>query len=108
MSGPRVLVFVAGGVTFSEIRAAYEVEQATKRDIVLGKSCFFYFPSIRRDVYLSICVYLFACCLGGSHVLTPTMFMQDLAQLSKSHFSTPSESTKGGKHGLKLKDKKKH
>lgn len=32
-----VILFVIGGVTFSEIRAAYEVSETTKREVYIGK-----------------------------------------------------------------------
>jgi hypothetical protein len=32
----RSIVFMAGGVTFSEMRCAYEVMSATQREIVIG------------------------------------------------------------------------
>ena len=32
-----VVLFVIGGVTYSEIRSAYEVSEATKREIYIGK-----------------------------------------------------------------------
>ncbi|KAJ1560234.1 vacuolar sorting protein VPS33/slp1, partial [Cladochytrium tenue] len=34
-NGPRVVVFVMGGVTFSEMRAAYEVAAEYKRDVLI-------------------------------------------------------------------------
>lgn len=35
-SGGRSLVFVAGGVTYSELRAAYEVMEQHKKEVVIG------------------------------------------------------------------------
>ncbi len=35
-SGPRFIVFVAGGCTFAEMRTIYEVAQASKKEILLG------------------------------------------------------------------------
>lgn len=32
-----VVLFVIGGVTYSEIRSAYEVSEATKREVYIGK-----------------------------------------------------------------------
>lgn len=59
-SGPRLIVFIAGGVTYSEMRVAYEVTAAYKQknwDIVVG----------------------------GSHVLTPSDFVNNLRDLDKLH-----------------------
>jgi hypothetical protein len=36
-NGPRIVLFIAGGATFSEIRGAYEVMKNYKRDILIGK-----------------------------------------------------------------------
>lgn len=35
-TGSRSLIFVAGGVTFSELRAAYEVMELHKKEVVIG------------------------------------------------------------------------
>eukprot|EP00668_Euglena_longa_P041600 GGOE01054770.1.p1 GENE.GGOE01054770.1~~GGOE01054770.1.p1 ORF type:complete len:609 (+),score=216.48 GGOE01054770.1:92-1918(+) len=36
LSGPRLIVFVVGGVTYSEIRSAYEVMRESKREVIVG------------------------------------------------------------------------
>jgi syntaxin-binding protein 1 len=41
MNGPRVIVYVLGGLSFAEIRAASTLSQLKKRDILIGKcNCF--------------------------------------------------------------------
>jgi len=51
--GPRYMVFVAGGVAYSELRAAHEVAVQNAREVVIG----------------------------GSHIVTPTDFLIEVADL---------------------------
>lgn len=54
-SRQRVIVFMAGGATYSEARACYEVSRSANRDIVLATS----------------------------HMLTPALFVRQVSDLSK-------------------------
>eukprot|EP01111_Echinosteliopsis_oligospora_P010004 TRINITY_DN3032_c0_g1_i2.p1 TRINITY_DN3032_c0_g1~~TRINITY_DN3032_c0_g1_i2.p1 ORF type:complete len:211 (-),score=77.82 TRINITY_DN3032_c0_g1_i2:89-721(-) len=51
--GARIIVFIAGGMTYSEMRSAYEISQATQRQVIIG----------------------------STHILTPADFVEQLASL---------------------------
>ena len=53
---PRMIVFIVGGASFSEVRAVYEVTNERKN---------------------------WECILGGSHLITPEQFLGDLKNLGE-------------------------
>ncbi|KAG1140229.1 hypothetical protein G6F37_006323 [Rhizopus arrhizus] len=56
-SGPPVIIFIVGGMTYSEIRSAYELAETFDREIYIG----------------------------STHVITPDKFVQDISQLDKDN-----------------------
>jgi len=53
-AGPRIIVFILGGMTFSEMRTAYEITSKHQR----------------------------LCFIGSTHIITPKKFLEDLSQLA--------------------------
>ena len=37
-SGPTIIIFVVGGLSYSEMRAAYDASEATNREVIVGES----------------------------------------------------------------------
>lgn len=67
----RLFVFVAGGMTYSEVREVYELSSLLSKDIYIGMSTFFPIsrtPLLRYD-------------LGSTHTITPRPFIDDLKVL---------------------------
>jgi len=54
LAGPRIIVFILGGMTFSEMRTAYEITSQHQR----------------------------LCFVGSTHIITPNKFLADLGRLA--------------------------
>lgn len=70
-SRQRVLVFVAGGMTCSEMREVYLLSKSLDKDIIIGE-----YPSDQSrhfEIKLKIA--------GSTHTITPTHFMEDMRSL---------------------------
>ncbi|CAG8441868.1 14334_t:CDS:10 [Dentiscutata heterogama] len=52
---PRIIVFIAGGVSYSELRTAYEITTKHRQDVIIG----------------------------STHIITPRKFVEDLSLLRK-------------------------
>lgn len=55
MTGPRILVFIVGGATFSEMRTGYEMTAKLNREVIIM----------------------------STHILTPNLFIEQLRSLKK-------------------------
>ena len=64
-------MFVAGGMTYSEMREAYLLSKSLNKDIYIGSLLFFSSP----------CGALIPLSIGSTHTLTPREFVDDLKVL---------------------------
>jgi syntaxin-binding protein 1 len=65
----RIIVFIAGGMTYSEVREVYELSSSVGKDIYIGKVTL---------LASNIGAYIL---LGSTHTFTPRQFIDDLKVL---------------------------
>lgn len=68
----RVIVFVAGGLAYSEIRAAYKVSEAHNKDVFIG-----------QPLSLQLLLWLTIPRAGSTNIVTPEQFVTDLSNLDR-------------------------
>lgn len=66
----RLILFVAGGMTYSEMRLAYVIGQSLGKEVFIGKSFRGW-----RGLALTL--------IGSTHVITPEAFVRDLKYLGR-------------------------
>lgn len=71
LSGSRVIIFVVGGITHSEMRVAYELQKAYKRE-VRGTLLTSIIPKL---------IFAFQVIVGSTEIITPARFVEQLRSL---------------------------
>lgn len=91
-SGSRLIIFVLGGVSHSEMRCAYEVTHANKScEVIIGKSpyeCSHTDNIMKEALWLCLKILPFWLSLGSTHILTPCDLLRDIFNLGKQPMET--------------------
>ena len=75
-TSPRIMVFIAGGATYSEMRAGYEVTNDKKNwEIVMG--------GLSSFLLLLLFIYMIIF-VGGTHIMTPEEFLDYVKDVAGS------------------------
>ena len=73
-TSPRIIVFIAGGATYSEMRAGYEVTNDKKNwEIVMGR--------LSSPAHVLKYIHVF---VGGTHIMTPEEFLDYVKDVAGS------------------------
>jgi syntaxin-binding protein 1 len=68
----RVIVFFAGGVTYSEMREAYQLSTSLNRDVIIGRL---------STAFALLAIKLTGLIPGSTHTITPNQLVDDLKVL---------------------------
>lgn len=80
-TGPRIIVFIIGGMTYSEMRCVYEVTQSNgKWEALIGESAAPPLSSTThfKTVQGALIILHFLCPLGSTHIITPPKYLKEL------------------------------
>lgn len=78
----RLIIFVAGGITYSEMRTAYQVGLALGKEVIIGESIL-ELSKLKR-VELEVTLSCRFTSTGSTHVITPESFVTDLKAIGRS------------------------
>lgn len=81
---PRIIVFMVGGTSYSEMRAAYEVTNDKKNwEIIMGELCFKCWTKVTLSRRL-LNFFVISHPAGGSHLMTPEKFLDIVKEVNCS------------------------
>jgi hypothetical protein len=83
-NGPRIILFILGGITSSEIRTCYDIMKSSQRDIVIG--IYYNYHAFTFVIY-----FLNYISAGSTHTITPHTFLDSLKTLHRVGESPKAE-----------------